>query len=264
MLNDERYLIIGQWLENEVTAKSLYWYTSIYLWLFVTGIGIPPLPEETGILYAAGVHSLHPEVWWSFAWFACGLGILSADCVLYGIGRSLGPKLFTYKWVQRILSNERRLRMESRLHAHGMKLLVLARFLPPLRTGVFLITGASRYPFLKFVIADVLYCLIGVGLFFFGGTGLLTLIKQIGYEAAWVVAIPIFGYAGYRYYRYLKLREAAPNPPVSILQSPQGSMPTGESKVNPAGAVSAAYEAEVTLQTPVMSGDDKKGDSSAA
>ncbi len=230
-----------------MTSEVLGWYVSIFGWLFATGIGIPPMPEEAGILYAAGVHALHPEVWWPFAWLACGLGIICADCLLYGIGRWWGPRLFAYRWVQRILNDQRRMMMEANLHAHGMKLLILARFLPPLRTGVFLISGASRYPFVKFLIADAIYCVFGVGLFFFGGTGLLSLIKQVGYEAAWFVAIPILGYAAYRYFRYLKRRDEAPVPPVSILQSPAGSAPAGESKVNPVGAVAAAREAGVTL-----------------
>jgi hypothetical protein len=48
-----------------VTGDALYWYGSIWVVLFMTGIGLPPVPEEAGILYAAGLTALHPEVrWW--------------------------------------------------------------------------------------------------------------------------------------------------------------------------------------------------------
>ncbi|MCI0702592.1 MAG: VTT domain-containing protein, partial [Planctomycetia bacterium] len=150
-----------------MTGEALGWYASIFFWLFLTGIGIPPAPEEAGILYAASVHALHPEVHWSLAWFATGLGIVCADCVLYGVGWKWGPKLFEFRWVQWVLSVERRKRIEHKFNQHGIKLLLLARFLPPLRTGVFLIAGASRYSFVKFLLADVLYAVVGVGLFFF-------------------------------------------------------------------------------------------------
>ena len=73
-----------------MTLNALSWYASIFGWLFFTGIGIPPCPEEAGILYAASVHALHPEVWWLLAWGVCGLGIVCADCVLYGVGRRWG------------------------------------------------------------------------------------------------------------------------------------------------------------------------------
>jgi membrane protein DedA with SNARE-associated domain len=148
-----------------MTTTALYWYASIFFWLFLTGIGLPPAPEEAGILYAASVNALHPEVYWPFAWLACGLGIICADCVLYGVGYRWGPKLFEYRWVQKVMSTERRERIEGHFTQHGMKLLILARFLPPLRTGVFLIAGATRYSFIKFLVADLIYAVVGVGCF---------------------------------------------------------------------------------------------------
>ena len=228
---------------------ALKWYGSIFLWLFVTGIGVPPVPEEAGVLYAASVHSINPDVTWPLAWLACGLGILCADCTLYGVGRKWGPRLFAYKWVQRILSDERRRRLESRFHTHGMKLLILARFMPPIRTGIFLISGASRYPFVKFVIADVVYCVVGVGVLFFSGAAILGLIERVGHTAAWFVAIPLVGYGLYRYFRYLKQREENPAAPVSVLQPISGTAPEGEPTVNSAAAPSAAHEAKVALGT---------------
>src|SRR5215204_5401872 len=99
---------------DHMSIEALGWYASIFGWLFLTGIGLPPVPEEAGILYAAGMTTLHPELHWSFAWLATGLGIVTADLVLYGAGRQWGARLFEFKWVQRILSRERRLRLEGR------------------------------------------------------------------------------------------------------------------------------------------------------
>lgn len=220
-------------------SEALYWYGSIFLFLFLTGVGLPPMPEEAGILYAAGLHALHPEVKWWGAWPAAALGILAADVVLYGIGRRLGPRLFEYKWVQRVLSAERRQRLEGKIHQHGIKLLIMARFLPPLRLGVFLITGAARYSFTKFVIADVIYGVVGVGIFFFGGSWLIEMLKQVGYTAVWFVAVPAALYGFYRYYRYLKKREVGPAS-VAEVAAPAAT--------NPAGAVPAMREAVKMLK----------------
>lgn len=217
-------------------SESVAWYASIFGWLFLTGIGLPPVPEEAGILYAAGLSALHPEMRWWFAWPICGLGILCADCVLYGVGRWWGPALFEYRWVQRLLSNSRRQRLEARFHRHGMGLLILARFLPPLRTGVFLISGASRYPFTKFLVADVIYCVAGVGMVFFGGAGLVATVHRIGHPAIWLAVVPFVVYGLYRYFRYLRQREDRPAPPVSILQSPTGTTPEGQVARMPAAA----------------------------
>jgi membrane protein DedA with SNARE-associated domain len=205
-----------------VSSEALGWYLSIFAWLFFTGIGIPPVPEEAGILYAAGMNALHPEVRWPFAWLACGLGIVCADTVLYGVGWRWGPTMFEHRWVKRLLHEERRKRIERKFQKHGVKLLLLARFLPPLRTGVFLIAGASRFSFAKFLLADAFYAVFGVGLFFLGGTYVIDLVRRSGHVAIYVVAALAAAYGLYRYYRYLKARELRPEllPPASVLDVP--------------------------------------------
>jgi hypothetical protein len=68
-----------------MAIEELRWYASIFLWLFCTGVGIPPCPEEASILYAASLHALYPDlVRWPIAWLMTGLGISCADLVLYG------------------------------------------------------------------------------------------------------------------------------------------------------------------------------------
>jgi membrane protein DedA with SNARE-associated domain len=195
---------------------------SIFLWLFLTGIGIPPCPEEAGIIYAAGVTALHPEVRWWLAWPATSLGIVCADMALYGIGHHWGRHLFDFRWVQRIIRPERRQRIEKQFHLHGRKILLTARLLPPLRTGVFIIAGAIHYPFLHFLMADALYAVFGVGVFFFGSTWLIHLISLAGHWLVYPVVVFGGGYALYRYYRHLRQHEAKSDapPPVSVLELP--------------------------------------------
>src|ERR1700676_3851975 len=72
--------------EVVVSLEALCWCASIFLWSFFTGIGLPPLPEEAGILYAAGLATLHSEVHWWMAWPAASLGIIAADLALYSAG----------------------------------------------------------------------------------------------------------------------------------------------------------------------------------
>jgi membrane protein DedA with SNARE-associated domain len=231
-----------------MSMTALYWYMSIFGWLFLTGIGLPPCPEEAGILYAASVVALHPEVWWLFALMACGLGIVAADSVLYIVGRQWGMKIFKFRWVQKIISEERRLRLEGHFSNHGMKLLVLARFLPPVRTGIFLIAGATRSSFVKFLIADLIYAVVGVGMFFFFGTWIISLIHRFESIALFILAFAATCYGLYLYYKLLRRREyATVPPPISILQGPEGSVPEGQPATNPTAATAAKKEAKIAL-----------------
>src|SRR5262245_55385924 len=105
----------GPCRSHAMTIEELGWYASMFGWLFFTGIGIPPIPEEAGILYAASLYSLHSDVVdWPLAWAATGLGIVCADTLLYWLGRWWGPRLFEYRWVQKVLSAERRQRIQHR------------------------------------------------------------------------------------------------------------------------------------------------------
>ncbi|WP_439621250.1 DedA family protein [Gemmata sp.] len=235
-------------------SSELAWYASIFGVLFFTGLGLPPVPEEAGILYAASLNAVHPEVRWPFAWLATGLGIVCADLVLFGVGWRWGAKLFEYRWVQRFLKKERRLQLESRFHEHGMKLLILARFLPPLRTGVFLIAGAARYSVPKFLIADGVYAVFGVGLFFFFGTWVVGAIDHLrtwaGHWAIYLAAAPVVVYGLYRYYRYLSTREKRGDPeaPVSVAQGPAAAPPDGRPETRPEGAPEAMAAARELLR----------------
>ena len=56
-------------------------------------------------------------------------------------------------------------------------------------SSLFLIAGASRYSFAKFLLADAIYGVFGVGLFFFGWAWLVELIKLSGHWAVYVAAV---------------------------------------------------------------------------
>lgn len=225
-------------------ADTLLPYASIYAWMLLTGVGLPPVPEEAGILYAAGL-SAHGRAWWPVAWLLTALGILSADLVLYGVGRRWGTRLFELRWVQRFLKTERRQQLEGRFHQHGFKLLVLARFLPPLRTGVFLIAGASKYPVAKFVLADVVYGVFGVGAFFlFGGVviGLLDRLHEYLHNPlVYAVGVPVALLGLLLYFRYQAARDraAAPLAPASVAAGVAGTAPAGEPVARPEAAPAA-------------------------
>jgi len=190
-----------------MAPDSLYWYASIFLWLFCTGVGIPPVPEEAGILYAAGLAAVNDDVYWWIAWPATSLGIIAADLLLYGAGRLWGTQILEHRWVGRMLAPERRRTIEDRFHRYGMQFLLMARLLPPLRTGVFLIAGTIRYSLTRFLIADCVYGVVGVGVVFFGGTALMALFHKIGGWLMFSLAVVAVGLATIYYYRYLRKLE---------------------------------------------------------
>lgn len=100
------------------------------------------------------------------------------------------------------------------------------------------------------MLADGLYAVFGVGLFFLGGTWLIDLVKRSGHLAVYILAVLAVGYGLYRYYRYLRKREErlAPQAPVSVLEVPAGAVPEGQPSENKAAAPAALQEAKVVLR----------------
>lgn len=185
-----------------MASEALGWYTSIFLLLYLTGIGLPPCPEEVGILSAAGLTTLHPDLRWWLAWPAASAGVYCADLTLYAAGRLGGSRLLGQRWVRRVLRTDKLRQIEEKLHRHGMKLLMTARLLLPLRTAVFVTAGAVRYPFIRFLVADSVSVVTVSGAFFFGSQQLIELVRLADH---WVLyaALPLAGaYGLYRYWRY--------------------------------------------------------------
>jgi len=233
-----------------VTFDNVVWYLSIFLGLFLTGIGLPPVPEEIAIASAAAVATAQDLRIW-LAWPATVLGIICADSVLYGVGRLWGPRLFDYRWVQRLINTQRRQRIEQRFQEHGLKILLTARLLPPLRTGVFLIAGAIHYPFSRFVMADSTCAIIGVSIFFFGSRALISLLSLAGHWALYIGAAALAVFILYHYYKHLKNRELrGAQPPISILEVPAGTAPAGQEKA----ASAPAGQEKVASGPPVPNG----------
>ncbi len=202
-----------------MTRESLYWYVAIFAWQFFTGIGIPPLPEEATIFWAGIMASTHSEVVrWYIAWPICIVGVILADLVLYGAGRYWGQRLFSYAWVNRVVPPEKRESIERGFHRHGVKIMITGRLLPlpGIRTAVFLTAGTIRYPFYRFLMADIFYAIPGIGLFFFGAyflTNAFVLLYERVHSALFWVLLPVILLVGafifYRYLHYLRKRTEA-------------------------------------------------------
>jgi membrane protein DedA with SNARE-associated domain len=136
--------------------------------LLAAGVGFP-IPEELPII-GAGIWAGHNQELGPFRWLiwpVCIFGVVVSDSLLYGIGRFFGPRLLEKKWVVRFLSPQKRQRIEDNFHKYGVLTLLFARFLPAIRSPIFVTAGVMRLSFMRFVIADGVYAIPGVGLLFF-------------------------------------------------------------------------------------------------
>jgi membrane protein DedA with SNARE-associated domain len=96
----------------------------------------------------------------------CILGVVVSDGLLYGIGRFWGPRILEKRWMQRLLPSRKRQRIEQNFHQYGVLVLLFARFLPAIRSPIFIMAGVMRLSFKRFLFADGIYAIPGVSLLF--------------------------------------------------------------------------------------------------
>jgi membrane protein DedA with SNARE-associated domain len=140
-------------------------YLGIILVLILTGSGLP-IPEEVPIVaagIASSVGTLNP--WGAF--FACLIGALAGDSVIYFIGYHFGHSLVTrHPRFAHLLHAEREAKIEEMIRKHGLKVFFLSRFMVGIRAPVYLTAGILRMSFRRFMLIDAVCATAVVGVFF--------------------------------------------------------------------------------------------------
>lgn len=148
---------------------ALYAYLGTFLSLVAAGVGFP-IPEELPIVIAGAMvghdaeNGLHLH-WWIMLPI-CILGVVISDGLLYGMGRFWGPRLLEKRFMRRLLPPDKRARIENNFQTYGVLVLLFARFLPAIRSPIFIMAGVTRVSFTRFLCADGIYAIPGVTMLF--------------------------------------------------------------------------------------------------
>ena len=166
------FLHVDRHLNEFATEYGGWIYALLFLIIFLeTGVVVTPFLPGDSLLFAAG------------ALAAAGvidivgmLSLLTAAAIIgdntnYWIGRSVGPRVFTEhsRWLKR----EHLLRTQRFYEVHGGKAVILARFVPIVRTFAPFVAGVGRMRYARFLAFSVAggtlwvasFCLLG---YFFG------------------------------------------------------------------------------------------------
>jgi membrane-associated protein len=132
-----------------------------------TGLVLLPLLPGDSLLFAAGslaaLGSLDP--WLLFASLATAA--IVGDNLNYWIGRRVGRRAFTGElW---FLKQRHLVRTRDFFARHGSRTIILARFVPIVRTFTPFVAGVGEMPYLRFLAFDIAGGIAWVGLFVLGG-----------------------------------------------------------------------------------------------
>jgi membrane protein DedA with SNARE-associated domain len=133
-------------------------YLIVLVALLAGSVGIPA-PEDLTLIAAGVLCSLSQVNTWVMA-LTCYLGLIIGDLIIYRIGWMAGPTLFRKKWFRRHISTSRLQAMRKNLHKRTMLTILVARHLFYIRTATFLMCGAVRISFSRFLVMDAIAALI--------------------------------------------------------------------------------------------------------
>ena len=143
-------------------------YGILFLVIFCeTGLVVTPFLPGDSLLFAAGALSATGALDIAVLFLILNLAPLMGDSTNYWIGRKLGRAAFDGRF--RFLKREHLERTERFYERYGGKTLILARFVPIVRTYAPFVAGASRMRYGRFVTFSILAALIWTSLLVLGG-----------------------------------------------------------------------------------------------
>jgi len=157
-------------LDKHLSEVIQHYGTGTYLILFLivfceTGLVVTPFLPGDSLLFAAGTFAGlgDLDVGLVFA-ILCAASILG-DSSNYWVGRLVGRKAFE----SRFIKQEHLVKTQAFYDRHGRKTIILARFLPILRTFAPFVAGVGVMPYPRFLTVSVLGSIAWVGLFVWAG-----------------------------------------------------------------------------------------------
>ncbi|MCL2011331.1 MAG: DedA family protein [Cystobacterineae bacterium] len=169
-------------------------YGLIFGILIMCGLGVP-LPEDISLILGGYLAYEEKATLWGMM-LTGYLGIIIGDSIIYFMGRKLGANVGTKQkkgfW-GRLITPEKRAKVERIFEKYGDKVVMVARFMPGLRAITYFIAGSVRLKYGRFLLYDSIAALASAPIFVFLGRAfgdeLRTLFNAIKGGKTWAVAI---------------------------------------------------------------------------
>ena len=122
-------------------------------------------------------------------------GVMVGDSVLFLMGRRYGPGIVERRWFRRIAKPWLLEKARQKYADHGAKILFAGRFMPGLRSMLFLTAGVFKVPYWKFLVFDGSAALISVPVWVLAGWHFSDKIEKV-FQSARYATIAILSVLG--------------------------------------------------------------------
>ncbi len=162
------FLHIDKYLGEIIRDYGTWTYIILFIVIFCeTGLVVTPFLPGDSLLFAAGsfaaLGALDPHLMFLLLAIAAILG----DTVNYTIGHYIGPKVFSKNY--RFLKKEHLDKTHQFYEKHGGKTIIIARFVPIVRTFAPFVAGVGSMTYSKFITYNIVGGIVWVALFVYAG-----------------------------------------------------------------------------------------------
>jgi membrane-associated protein len=162
------FLHLDTHLFRLVTEYRNWTYLILFCIIFCeTGLVVTPFLPGDSLLFAAGaIAALGILNIWILIGLLCIAAILG-DSVNYSLGKFLGEKVFDRNY--RLIKKEYLYRTHEFYEKHGGKTIIIARFVPIIRTFAPFVAGVGSMNYLRFILFNIIGGILWVFICSFGG-----------------------------------------------------------------------------------------------
>jgi len=160
--------------------NHLVWFIQNYgVWIYAllfaiifceTGLVVTPFLPGDSLLFAVGALAARPEMGLRVE-IVTPLLLIAAilgDSANYAIGKWIGPRVFHFE-SNRFFNRNHLMKAHAFYEKYGGRAIILARFVPIVRTSAPFVAGVGTMNYTKFIIYNVTGAVLWVGLFVMGG-----------------------------------------------------------------------------------------------
>jgi membrane-associated protein len=156
-------------LSELIRNFGLWTYLILFAVIFCeTGLVVTPFLPGDSLLFAAGSFAALGDLNVLVLFLALAAAAVLGDTVNYWVGHRVGPKIFQ-KEKSRFFKKEYLDRTHAFYERHGGKTIIIARFVPIIRTFAPFVAGIGRMSYGRFLSFNVIGGIGWVAIFVFGG-----------------------------------------------------------------------------------------------
>lgn len=167
------FIHLDKYLPLIINSFGAWAYIILFLVIFCeTGLVVTPILPGDSLLFMLGAFTAQGALSIEILLISLCIAAIAGDSVNYAIGNYLGPKVFHYP-DGRFFKKEYLIKTHQFYEKHGGKTIIIARFMPIIRTFAPFVAGIGTMKYSQFITYNIIggiswVCLFLLAGYFFG------------------------------------------------------------------------------------------------